>query len=166
MSRTCYRREIEVAALKYGLQPDLVEAQVVVESGGYTNAHRVEMGFFEAYMRPNRDWAFTIPNPHRYAASYGLQQVMFVVAVELGFKVTDPPELLFVPEQGLEFGCRKLAECVAWANRDTFQADGDTRLRSALAAYNGGKKRNEPDLAPDRNADYAARVMKLFVRPR
>jgi soluble lytic murein transglycosylase-like protein len=166
MGRTAYRREIEIAAQKYGLPSDLVEAQCVIESGGYTDAFRYEAGFFSAYMAGKPEWAFTFGNPRRYSASYGLQQCLFVVAVEMGFPKGDPPERLFIPEVGLEFGCKKLADLMLWAHRDTFQADAETRLRSALAAYNGGKARNVPDLEPDRNAGYADRVMKIYARPR
>lgn len=166
MGRTCYRAAIDAKALKYGLSADLVEAQVVVESAGCADAFRPEMGFFTSYLKGQPAWAFTFDNPRRYSASYGLQQVLFPVAVELGYRVFDPPELLFVPETALEYGCKKLAQLMAWANLETFHADGDTRMRSALAAYNGGKKRNEPDLAPDRNADYAEKVWRIYQSPR
>lgn len=166
MSRTAYRREIEIAGLKYGLAPDLVESLIIVESAGHADGFRCEMAFFESYMKGKPEWAFTFNNPRRYSASYGLMQCLFVVAVELGFSKSDPPEHLFVPDVGLEFGCKKLAECIAWANRDTFKADADTRLRAALSAYNGGRRGNEPDLYPDRTARYADGIMTIYARSR
>lgn len=166
MSRTAYTREIEVAALKYGLDPRLVEAQVVVESAGHADAFRVEMAFFESYMKGKPEWAYTLDNPRPYAASYGLMQCLYAVAVELGFHPLEPPEHLFVPATNLEFGCRKLAELVAWANGPAFTGDASMRLHAALAAFNGGKRGNAPDEFPDRNARYADAILTIYARTR
>lgn len=166
MSRTCYRAEIEAAARAHGLDPNLVEAVVFIESSGYTNAFRPEPAFFQKYQAPKPEWAFAITNPHRYGSSYGLMQVMFCVATEVGMPITDPPEHLFVPEVGLDVGCRKLAELIGWSKRKGATMTDEVQLRSALAAFNGGHLKNEPDFAPDRNAAYADKVWKVFVRPR
>lgn len=160
MTRTNYRPQIEAAAGKYGLQANLVEAQVIVESNGYADAFRFEPGFFEQYMKGKPAWAFTFENPRRYSASYGLLQPLFVVAYEMGYQ--DAPEGLFRIETNLEFGCRKLAALVKWAQDYQSIADNETRLRSALAAYNGGKGRNAPDSAPDRNQEYANKVFRIY----
>lgn len=162
MSRTPYRAEIELVASKHGLSPDVVEAQVLVESAGYTDGFRLEMGFWTRYMLPKAEWAFARSNPRRYASSYGLLQVMYPVAKELGF--TGEPELLFIPMVGLEWGCAKLAQLLAWAQTSGPAATPGVQLHSALAAYNGGKARNEPDDVVDRNALYADRVLRM-VRP-
>lgn len=162
MSRTPYTREIDVAAIANGLDPQLVEAVCVVESGGYTDALRPEPAFFAKYQAPRREWAFALSNPRRYGSSYGLMQVMLLVAIEVGFPMTDPPERLFIPEVGLKYGCRKLAELLAWSKGLGPTTSYDVQLRSALAAYNGGHLKNEPDLEPDRNAVYAQRVMTIY----
>jgi len=75
---------------------------------------------------------------------------MYVVAVELGF--TGDPELLFVPRIGLDWGCRKLATLLQWAEGDVVRA---------LAAYNGGKGGNTTP--PLRNLAYAERVLAAMV---
>jgi soluble lytic murein transglycosylase-like protein len=113
-----YRAEVEVIASRHGLTPDLVQAVCMVESAGKTDAYR-------------------------FSASYGLMQVMFTTAVEHGMAPTEPPEYLFVPIIGLDWGCRILAKRIAWAKGD---------LRKALASYNGGKG-NWTAAAPQRYAD-------------
>lgn len=126
MTRTLYRRQIEAAAAAHGLDADLVEAVVLVESSGQTDSFRFERGFWDLYLKGKEPYATQIPR--RVSSSYGLMQCMFAVAVEMGFK--DEPERLFVPEIGLEYGCRKLAAELKWANGDVMKA---------LGSYNAGR---------------------------
>jgi soluble lytic murein transglycosylase-like protein len=121
-----YRAEIEAAAREHGLDADLVEAVVLTESAGLTHAYRFEPDFFRRYMEGKPQWIGA--NPRRVSASYGLTQVMFPVAVELGY--VGEPEGLFVPSVALDVGCQKLAELLKWSGGNVDQA---------LAAYNGGK---------------------------
>ena len=145
---TAYTSEIRTAAAAHGLDPRLVTAQVLVESSGLTHAYRFESGFWSKYMAGRPEWKGA--NPQRVSASYGLLQVMYVVAVELGF--SGDPELLFVPRIGLDWGCRKLATLLQWAEGDVVRA---------LAAYNGGKGGNTTP--PLRNLAYAERVLAAMV---
>jgi soluble lytic murein transglycosylase-like protein len=147
---TAYRREIESAARLANLDPNLVEAVVLVESGGHTNAYRYEKNFWFKYMAPKPEYRDA--NPERVSASYGLMQVLWVVAVEVGCSRVDPPEYLFVPAIGLTFGCLKLAQLLAWSKGNVTQA---------LAAYNGGKGSN--GAPPFRNQSYADRVLKQLA---
>lgn len=123
-----YRAELHVAAKRHNLDPDLVRAVIQQESAGNTAAYRYEKGFWLKYMAAKPEWR--TENPQRVSASYGLMQVMYSTARELGLPVADPPETLFLPAKGLEYGCRVLAERLAWAKGD---------VRKALAGYNGGK---------------------------
>jgi len=143
--KLAYRAEIRTAAAAHGLDPRIVEAVVMVESAGKTHAYRYEPGFWARYLAAKPEWMHL--NPERVSASYGLMQVMYPVAREMGFLFADP-ELLFVPSTGLEFGCRKLASLMQWAEGDVVRA---------LAAYNGGKGKNFKP--PYRNASYAERVL-------
>lgn len=143
-----YRREIAEAAAAHGLDPRVVEAVVAVESSGRTSAYRFEPQFYAKYLAGKPEWAGAVPE--RVSASYGLMQVMFVVAKELGFTSPDP-ELLFVPRIGLDWGCRKLATLLKWSGGDLVQA---------LAAYNGGKGNNLKP--PFRNISYAERVLQAL----
>lgn len=148
MTISPYRREIVAAATTHQLSPTLVEAITVVESSGKAYAYRYEPAFWARYMAHDPQWASA--NPERVSASYGLMQVMFPVAKEMGFGQVDP-EYLFVPAIGLEFGCRKFASVLRWAGGD---------IARALAAYNGGPRGNVAP--PFRNQAYADKVLQVF----
>lgn len=144
-----YRKEVASAARKHGLDPKVVQAMCLVESSGMTNAYRYEPKFWTRYLEGKPEWKDA--NPYRVSSSYGLLQVMFVVATELGY--AGPPEQLFVPEIGLEWGCRKLKSLLTWSGGN---------LDQALAAYNGGTKGN---LAPPyRNQVYVDKVRRALAK--
>ncbi len=153
--KSWYRADIELMAERHDLDPQLVEAVVFTESGGKTHAFRYEPGFWDRYLRDKPEWDGA--NPLRVSASYGLMQVMFPVAIEYaGMQRTEPPEYLFVPLIGLEAGCKVLRERLAWAKGD---------VESALAAYNGGKTRdNGPGIFPKRNQGYVSKVYDWIER--
>lgn len=123
---TLYRDLIERVADAHELDPNLVEAIVVMESAGMADAFRFEPAFYRTYLQKNAHYAGQIPR--RVGSSYGLMQVMFSTAEEHGY--TDVPEKLFIPEIGLEYGCRCLARLVKWSGGN---------VRQAVAAYNGGR---------------------------
>lgn len=145
-----FASEIVAAAIIFGLQPSLVEAVCWQESSSRTSAYRYEPLFWARYLTRKPEYATL--NPARVSASYGLMQIMFPVARELGFM--GEPEELFAPAIGLEWGCRKLAHEIAWAKGD---------LEQALAAYNGGRGGNV--VRPFRNGVYATQVLarKAFL---
>ena len=128
MTEFRYHEDVAVMAARHGLDPQLVEAVCWIESSGRTHAYRFEPDFWERYLR--RSPAYDGANPDRVSASYGLMQVMFPTAVDHGMPPTEPPEYLFVPLVGLEWGCRILAQRLVWAKGD---------VRKALASYNGGQ---------------------------
>lgn len=142
-----YRAEVELMANRHALTPDLVQAVCLVESSGQTHAYRAEPAFYDRYLKGKPEWDGA--NPARVSASYGLMQVMFPVAVEHGMSRSEPPEYLFVPLIGLDYGCRVLAKRLEWARGD---------LRAAVASYNGGQGGNAPG-GPLRNAAYADKVL-------
>lgn len=148
-----YRAEAHAIAEQHRLDPNLVEAVCLVESSGRPTAHRYEPAYWLKYMANNPRWDGAIPE--RVSASYGLMQVMYPVALELGMPPADPPEYLCVPVYGLQYGCRKLREVLAWAHGD---------VPAALAAYNGGKTNdNKPDVTPKRNQAYVDKVLKMLT---
>lgn len=161
--RSIYRPEIEAAAARHALDPDLVEALVEQESDSKFYAYRFEPGFWTRYLAPNPTWSKR--RPAEVSASYGLTQVMYTTAVEKGFD--GQPWQLFDPATNLEYGCRVLAANLVWAEKAFSGNPGDKSrivVASALAAYNGGKKGNDPDNVPDRNREYAESVMKRMTR--
>lgn len=146
---TPYRALIEQEAARVSdrLDPNLVEAVVIAESNGCTDAFRYEAGFFRLYLANNPDYKGE--NPRRVSSSYGLMQVMYPTARQYGFG--EVPELLFIPDVGLHYGCRHLAAMLAHFTGD---------IASALAAYNGGIGNYTAD-APQR---YARRVYALYLK--
>jgi len=156
LARTRYTREIRTEAAKHGLDPNLVEALVLQESAGNTDAFRFEPNFWNRYLKNNL--LYKGRNPRRVSSSYGLMQVMFPVAVEDGLDSAAPPETLFVPERGLEAGCRRLAKLLAWA-KGFPGTTAEQQLWAALASYNGGRGGNEPGSPVLRNGIYARQVL-------
>ena len=152
---TRYRNEIVTAAKAHGLDPLLVEAIVLTESSGNTDAFRFEPAFYNRYIKPYRlylGW-----NPRRISSSYGLLQLMGPVAHERGYPKDQPLEHLFVPEVGLEWGCKHLRMLLDWA--DGFEASDTQKRDAALASYNGGRGGNRPTDTPLRNASYVRKVL-------
>jgi len=143
---TAYGPLIADVARSYGLNARQLEAQVIVESSGYTDAFRYEREFYERYLKGKPEWADW--NPRRCSSSYGLLQIMFPVARELGF--TREPEFLFVPSIGLDWGAKYLRSLIDWAHGD---------IERALAAYNGG--RGAAMTKPYRTQSYVDDVLKM-----
>jgi len=138
---THYRAEIETFASRHDLNPNVIEAIVLVESAGKAHAFRHEPGFWRRYMQGKPEWDGAIPE--RVSSSYGLMQIMYTTALQQGFD--DQPEYLFVPTINLEYGCKHFRWLLNWANDEL----------KAIAAYNGGKG-NWDGSRPQR---YMARVL-------
>lgn len=153
--QTPYRSIIGPTALKMRLDPYLVEAVVWVESRAQADAFRHEPKFWFRYLSKLPEYQGT--NPRRVSSSYGLMQIMYPVAKEIGF--VGEPEELFLPSTNLLWGCRKLRRLTDWA-AEYKDVTPDDRLRATLASYNGGRGGNVPgtELRPD-NAQYAERVL-------
>lgn len=159
MLRTRYKKEIDSAATKWDLDPLLVEAVVVQESGGNTDAFRFEPDFWNRYLKQNPKYRGL--NPRRVSSSYGLMQVMYCRILEDKIADNDAwsPELLFVPENGLDVGCGLLYELLKWAGTLPLPS-GLTVEEIALAAYNGGRGGNDGRTIPLRNGKYAREVLQ------
>lgn len=142
---TQYRTLIEEIAAQFALDPNLVEAVVLQESSGHTDAFRFEPGFYDQYLKGKPEYQGMVLR--RVSSSYGLMQVMYPTARDYGYR--DHPEYLFLPETGLYFGCLHVSKLLAWAAGDT---------KKALAAYNGGQGNWQ---APTPHA-YATKVLALL----
>ena len=128
---TDYAQTIATMAAKYGLDPSLVTAVIQQESGGDTNAVRLEQAFYQRYVKP-------LPNlsPGERvdrSVSWGLMQVMGQVARELGY--TDSLPALCQPWIGIEYGCKHLANKIKAAGGN---------VTHALLLWNGGSDPNYP----------------------
>lgn len=164
-----YSGEILTTAASFKLDPDLVAAQVHVESGGDPWAWNPEPAyryFWDVKKRapfravttleilsetPPMDFPCLLGDNDQewwaQQASWGLLQLIGAVAREHGFRGNYLSELCD-PVLNLTLGCKHLSELLDWAKGNTTQA---------LAAYNGGKRGNEA--APFHNQVYASRVL-------
>lgn len=151
MTTAHIRAAIEETAAKHGLEPNLVEAIVLTESGGDPWAWNPEAKYrylvdvrtgrpFRAMTeaevlgkRPPRDFKAIAGDPDQewwgQQASWGLMQVMGALAREQGFREPYLTKLNDVMT-GLHFGCKHLASLMQWAKPGTWQAVG---------AYNAGR---------------------------
>jgi len=142
-----YNDLIENASKKHNINPDIVRAICIVESGLDTWAVRYEAGW-RWWLSPIK-WGKRVGVTTRtervcQQMSWGLMQIMGTVARERGFK-GDIPNLC-QPDVGLEFGCKHLR----WL------LDRHKSLDRALSAYNTGR----PDTRAGR--DYTHEVMLVM----
>ena len=152
--------EIEKQAKAQQLDPLLIGAIVLTESSGNTDAFRHEPNFYNRYIKPYKLYAGW--NPRRISSSYGLMQLMAPVAHERGYPKDRPVEYLFVPEVGLEWGCKHLRYLFDWAgefNTPLVPVSEQDRLEAVVASYNGGRGGNKPTDRPKRNASYVRKVL-------
>lgn len=165
-----FSSEILLATSRFGLDPDLVAAQVQVESNEDPWAWNPEPGYRYLWdvkrwrpfrtltlqelgdEKPPSDFSSLAGDPDQewwgQQASWGLMQVMGGVAREKGFR---GPYLTMLcdPKTNIALGCQILAELLNWSHGN---------LDQALSAYNGGKGGNEKE--PFRNIDYARKVQR------
>lgn len=125
MPREYYQDAVEKAAMNFGVDPILIEAVIQQESGGKADAFRFEPAFYQTYLKKNPEYKGQ--NPRRIASSYGLMQIMYPTARELGFQGN--PEDLFDIGLNINLGTKLLKRLL-----DRFKGD----VEKALAAYNGG----------------------------
>lgn len=160
--RTRYKSLIDVWATKHDLDPLLVEAVVVQESGGNTDFFRFDPTYWNRWMkgRPESQGM----NPRRVSSCYGLMGVHYARVLHKPLTVHAPcPEVLFMPEVGLDVGCDFLAQQLTWAG-SLPASDATTMVPEsiALAAYHGGRGGNDPNKnMPLRNGAYARSVLGI-----
>jgi soluble lytic murein transglycosylase-like protein len=131
---------------RFDVSPLLIASVVAVESAGNPYAIRPEPGFLRRYATgiaalvksttSARDdhW---VMYPDLFSCSYGLGQILYPVALELGATPDFPTELCD-PYLNVRLTAQKLRQCLQ-------RAQGDTT--GALSYYNG-----------DRSGAYATRV--------
>lgn len=185
---TAYRGEIVIAAGRYDLDPDLVQAIVEQESGYDPAAWNPEPRYRWLWdVRANTKFrALTLAeiaakSPpadfHALAgdadqewvaqqASWGLMQIIGANAREHGFRGSYLPELTRDVALNLDVGCRIFAEHVAWVARFPYAGLESARAawarRKALAAYNAGRAGTSSDAAQG----YAVGVLARWDRIR
>lgn len=138
-------------AAKYALSPELLVAQVLVESSGQADAFRYEDAFYRKYIKGNANAKAARFGPLA-ACSYGPLQIMLETAYELGFD--GAPEELFIPEIGMNWGAKYLASLLAWSKGE---------YEKAWSAFNGGK--GTALKTPFPNQVYIDRIVAMKGKP-
>lgn len=151
-----YWREIRQASHTYSLDPYLVAAIAARASDGNTDFFKFEKRAWSRFLHVR----FPGENPRRIASFYGLMGVWYPSAFEDGFQ--GAPELLFIPEVGLDAGCKRLAGLLQWSKG--FDCTPDVARMAALAAYRGGRGGNSPLDDPPRDIWWARQVADIRAR--
>lgn len=130
----------EIAA-KHNLSADVVCGMIEREATENQWATRFEPGFLARYVLPQYTAGkLDVTETYTRSMSWGVMQIMGETAREFGFAGKYLSELCD-PPVGIEYACRKLADCLK-------RSGGD--VSAALEMYNGGS-----------NAKYAAEVLAL-----
>lgn len=168
IARTNFTMLIRSIAALHALDPNLVEAVVIKESGGNPWAWNPEphyryfwnvstqapfrpVSMLEiANQYPPKDFPYLAGDRDQewwaQQASWGLMQPMGALARELGYRESYLPSLCD-PQANLKIGCKQLARLMVWAKGDTAKA---------LSAYNAGKIKSTIGAA------YAAKVLEYY----
>lgn len=123
-------------AKKYRLEKTLLKAMATVESALDVRAYRHEPEFFEQHLSLQDAWKDK--DPEIVSASYGLFQIMFTTAWQLGFR--GQAEDLYNPVINTELGAKLLRQLV-----DRIRTTNNIHLWPldiAICRYHGGSKGN------------------------
>ncbi len=127
---------IAINSSMFSIPIEIICGIISQESSWKTNATRYEKEFQKKYIDTKYS-NFSEKWRRDMATSWGLMQVMGIVALELGFK--GEPILLLNPKFGIEWGCRKLA---------SLMRKYKSSLKDVIASYNAGSPRR------DKNGNY------------
>lgn len=145
-----------INAKKYKLSKILLKSVAMVESAMDPHAYRFEPEFWENYLKEHPLWSEKVPE--KVSASYGLMQLMYTTAWELGFR--DEPEELYNPVYNVELGAkllrRHLNKMKGIQNIEPYIAHWPWGI--ALAWYNRGRKNNPDVTGKLKNPEYLDKV--------
>ena len=125
-----YDSLIQEIALAEGVDPAVLAAVVETESGGVATSIRYEPAFEQRYIIPNPRWTSLPWSTRAMASSYGLGQLMFTTAVDVGYPDRSDPRGLLDPRTNLTLTARLLRKLLR-------KYGGD--VEDAIAAYNSGR---------------------------
>jgi len=147
------------AAKRHGLPKLFLKSVATVESSLNPRAYRFEPAFWERYLATNPQWM--TKDPKVVSASYGLMQIMFVVAYENGF--AGDAEELYNPVINVEIGAKILAKHVEKCQKEGVHVRYKLwPLMIAAARYNGGSGGNPDQTGRLRNQPYVNKVFKVW----
>jgi soluble lytic murein transglycosylase-like protein len=149
-----------VAGKRYNVKKLLLKSIAICESSLDPKAYRFEPLYWERYMKDKPEWADK--DPKVVSASYGLFQVMYPVAVALGF-VGSPEELCDPMTNALLAAklMRQLIDKVVKA-RVCDQFYWLAPLHVSICRYNGGGWKNPDESGVLRNQKYLRKVLKQW----
>ncbi|MCH9730784.1 MAG: lytic transglycosylase domain-containing protein [Actinomycetia bacterium] len=124
MTRSELQRLADTTARRHGLSAAAFRALIDTESSWNPRAYRHEPAFFARYIRGRVEWSRSPwgQNSRRSAASYGLGQLMYTTAVQMGFPRNRPPEELYDPALNLDLTARKWRSVLARAGGNPAEA--------------------------------------------
>ena len=147
---------------KYGLKKLLLKALAIRESALDPKAYRHEPGFWNRYLKNNSKWKDK--DPALVSSSWGLCQLMYVVAVELGFPMGMTGEELCDPVTNIELAAKHLRRSLDLIHKKNVCVEhiGLNPLVVAIARYNGGAGGNPDNDGRLRTQAYADKVIKTW----
>ena len=144
---------------KYGFPKLFLKSVAIIESSLNPNAYRYEPAFFERYLKNHELWKDD--DPKVISASYGLMQILFVVAYEAGFTGTATD--LYNPVYNVEIGAKILSRHYDKVIRDGIGIKtGVWPLKIICCRYNGGQGGNPSADGTFRNMPYAEKVFAVW----
>jgi soluble lytic murein transglycosylase-like protein len=142
---------------KYGLEKLLLKAIATVESSMNPLAYRYEEEFWKNYKHKFPELADR--DPKEVSASYGLMQIMYTTAWNLGFR--GPGTDLYQVVYNVELAGKLLVQLREQLVPKPFWRCWPTEVM--LARYNGGSWKNPGDEGNLRNWDYVLRVKREYI---
>lgn len=150
-------------AKKYRIHKLLIKAVAKTESSLNVYAYRFEPDFFEWIKKHMPEWKDG--DPKIVSASYGLMQLMFTTAWQMGFRGEAAD--LYNPVINVELGARLLRQLLDGIDAGTDHIKfGIWPVSLCLSRYNGGFSENPTENGKLRNQDYVNRVLKYWFEMR
>jgi len=143
-------------AKKYRLEKTLIKAMAIVESALDVKAYRYEPMFWERYLKNNDSWKDK--DSKIVSASYGLMQLMFTTAWQLGFR--GQAEDLYNPVINVELGAKLMRQLMDRV-RSTSNI-GLWPLDIALARWHGGSRGNPSTDGLLQDQAYVDKVLGVY----
>jgi soluble lytic murein transglycosylase-like protein len=157
---TEFDKHLCVAGKHYDIKKLLLKSVAIIESNLDPKAYRFEQLYWDRYMKDAPEWKDK--DPHVVSASYGLLQIMYPIAVNLGF--VGSTEELCDPMTNIMLGAKLMRQLLDRVVKARF-CDKFYWLSPAmimLSRYNGGGLRNPDDNGVLRNQKYVRKVMKQW----
>jgi soluble lytic murein transglycosylase-like protein len=150
-----------ISAKRWNVERNVLRAVAEVESSMDQRAYRFEPRFWDTYLKNNPRWRDR--DPKEVSASYGLMQIMYTTAAQLGFD--GPGEELYNPAFNIELGARLLADLYQKIQPADYYKSWPVEI--VLARYNGGSGGNpNKETGALRNYQYTRKVLAAYWRIR